>query len=254
VNATEIEGLDDTVVVVTGVDPIAPERVDDLPAAVAIIAADGALDAARAAGLSPTVLVGDLDSISPDGLAWAEAHAEVERHDPDKDHTDTELALDAAVVLDPARLILLSGGGDRLDHTFAAIGALGRSVLTSVPRLEAWWAGQRIVVVHGPGRARIEVGPGRTLSLLALHGPCTGVGAAGVRWPLDRAELAPLAGHGVSNVAVEPVVEVVVSTGVLSVFVDPPGDADDGSTRTDATDATRTSNDTTDASTPSEAS
>ena len=47
-----------------------------------VIAADGGLDHALAAGLTPAVLVGDLDSVSSDGLAWAEAHATIERHDP----------------------------------------------------------------------------------------------------------------------------------------------------------------------------
>jgi hypothetical protein len=45
---------------------------------------------------------------------------------------------------------------------------------------------------------------------------------SGTRWQLDRAELRPLVGHGLSNVATEPDVELAVSTGVLTVFIDPP--------------------------------
>jgi thiamine pyrophosphokinase len=55
-----------------------------------------------------------------------------------------------------------------------------------------------------------------------MHGPCTGVTMSGTRWQLDRAELHPLVGHGLSNVATEPDVELAVSTGVLTVFIDPP--------------------------------
>ena len=78
-----------------------------------------------AAGLTPAGLIGDLDSMSEEGLAWATQHATIERHPIDKDATDTELAVAFAAGMNPARVVLVAGGGDRLDHTLAAIGALG---------------------------------------------------------------------------------------------------------------------------------
>lgn len=214
--------MNETVVVITGASPIAPGAAEAVPDAAVVIAADGALDHALAAGLTPAGLVGDLDSISEDGLEWARRHATIARHDPDKDHTDTELALAMAAELHPARLVLI-GAGERLDHTLGAIGALGQPHLTSIPVIEGWWGGQRLRVLHGPGQATIELDPGATLSLLALHGPCTGVTIDGVRWPLAAATLAPMVGVGLSNVAVDPEVEVRVSTGVLTILV--PGEA-----------------------------
>ena len=207
-----------TVVVITGADSIAPAAAKRIPDGSVVIAADGALDHALAAGLAPAGLVGDMDSISAAGLAWAERHATVERHDPDKDHTDTELALLVAAELRPARLILV-GAGNRLDHVLAAIGALGQPHLTSIPVIDAWWDEQWIRVLHGPGATTLDLADGTTLSLLALHGPCTGVTITGVRWPLERAELAPLVGVGVSNVAVDEIVTVRVSTGVLTIVM-----------------------------------
>lgn len=213
--------MNDIVIVVTGAAPLPPRAVDAVPTGAIVLAADGALDHALAAGLEPAALVGDLDSVSADGLAWAEAHATVERHSPDKNHTDTELALATAADLNPRRLMLISGGGDRLDHTFAAIGALGASSLTSIPVIDGWWGDQRIAVLHGPGRTRIDTAPGTPISLLALHGPCTGVSIDGVRWPLDRADLGPVVGLGVSNEATNDAVGVSVLAGVLTIFVNP---------------------------------
>lgn len=210
--------MNETVVVITGDGPIAADIARRIPDGAVIIAADGALDHALEAGLIPAGLVGDLDSVSEEGLEWARQHATIQRHDPDKDHTDTELALDMAGALNPARLILI-GAGDRLDHVFAAIGALGQSGLTSVPTIDAYWSSQWIRVVHGPGQTTLDLEPGTTLSLLAMHGPCTGVTITGVRWPLERAELAPLVGVGVSNVAVDERVSVRVSTGVLTIVM-----------------------------------
>ena len=209
----------ETVVVVTGAAPLHPRVLHDLPPSAIVLAADGGLDHALAAGLTPAGLIGDLDSVSPDGLAWAEAHATIQRHPADKDRTDTELAVAFAAAMDPERLVLVAGGGDRLDHALAAVGALGAREVTGVPVVECWWADQRLRVLHGPARATIEVEPGTTVSLLALHGPCTGVSITGTKWELDRVDLPPLSGLGVSNVAVDERVRVAVSTGVLTAFV-----------------------------------
>ena len=217
--------MNDTVVIVTGAAPLHPLGVAAVPFGAIVIAADGGLDHARAAGLQPAGLIGDLDSISEEGLEWATEHATIQRHPVGKDRTDTELAVSFAAGMHPARLILLAGSSadDRVDHLIAAIGSLGAPELTGVPVVEAWWGPQRIRVMHGPDRAVLRVGAGTSLSLLALHGPCTGVSISGTEWVLDKVALAPLVGLGVSNVATDPVVNISVSTGVLTVFIDPTG-------------------------------
>ena len=217
--------MNETVIVVTGANPLDADAVAHVPTGAIVLAADGGLDHALAAGLTPAGLIGDLDSISDAGLAWAEAHATIHRHDPAKDRTDTELAIRVAADLAPARIVLISGGGDRLDHTLAAIGALGDPDLTSVPVIEGWWGDQHFHVLHGPGRLHLTTQVGATISLLATHGACTGVSVDGCRWRLDDADLEPLAGLGVSNEATESEVVVSVSFGVLTVFSDPPATA-----------------------------
>ena len=209
-----------TVVVVTGAEPLDPAAILAVPADARLIAADSGLDHALAAGLEPHELVGDLDSISAAGRAWAERHCAVSPHPVDKDATDTELALARAADLDPDRLVLISGGGDRLDHTLAVLGALGSIDLTSVPVVEAVWGHQRLRVLHGPGRVSLPLAVGSTVSLLSLHGPATGVGISGTRWVLDNATLDPLAGRGVSNEVVASPVEIRVTTGILCIIAD----------------------------------
>lgn len=212
-----------TYVVVVGAEPLTDDVVRQLPAGAHIIAADSGTDHALAAGLHPEVVIGDLDSISPEGLAWARAHAAIEAHPRHKDRTDTELALAYAAAQHPERLILLSGGGNRLDHTFAAFGALGAPDLVGVPHLECWWATQFALVLHGPSRTQRLLTPGSPLSLLALHGPCRGVSLTGTRWELHEAELTHLDGRGVSNEATSDVVRITVSHGVLTaLFTAPP--------------------------------
>lgn len=228
-------------VVVTGGGPLAPTAVAALRVAEEtehdrgghdgggagrcyVVAADSGLDHALAAGLRPDLLVGDLDSISPAGLAWAEANCAVQRHAPDKSATDTELAITTAVGdhdrPEPDELILIAGAGDRLDHLLATIGAAARAAADHPDvAVRAWIDTTQLHYVTPAAARELQLPAGTTFSLLALDGAATGVHIAGARWPLADATLAALSGLGVSNVAVATPVTVTVATGVVAVVI-----------------------------------
>lgn len=223
--------MNEHIVIVTGADPLPQHVIDRVPPSAIVLGVDSGFDLALAAGLKPNGLIGDLDSITPEGRAWAEEHVTISSHPTDKNETDTELAVAFAVGMAPDRLTLI-GGGDRLDHTIAAIGALTARGVTSIPHLDAWWNGQHVDVLHGPNRQTLSLRPDSTLSLLVLGRPCTGVTISGVRWPLDDVKLEPAVGLGVSNEVsdTDGTVSVAVSTGVLTVFNDPGPETNHAST------------------------
>ena len=220
--------MNEHIVIITGSAPLVDEVIAWIPDRAILLGVDGGLDHALAAGLRPSGVIGDMDSITDDGLAWARAHATVASHPTDKDETDTELALAFAADMNPERITML-GAGDRLDHSIAALGALGAPSLTNVPIVDAWWGDQHVDVIHGPDRRTLHLEPDSALSLLAIHGPVSKVTISGVRWPLDEHDLAPVVGLGISNeVVAEPsdhddapqpgTVEISISSGVLTVF------------------------------------
>lgn len=215
---------DRTIAVITGAAVLAPAAVASIPRDALVVAADGGLDHALEAGLEPRYLVGDLDSVSAAGLAWAAEHAEVVRYPVDKSATDTELAVAFSAERVPHRLILAAGIGDRIDHAVAALGALGAPGVAGIDRVEAWWGEDHLRVIHGPGRAELDAPAGTTFSLLAMHGGCSGVTVEGARWPLDDADLGPLIGLGVSNQVAEPPVRLSVTSGILTLIL--PGGLD----------------------------
>ena len=243
--------VNERIVIITGASPLLTSVVDRIPGDAILLAVDGGLDHALAAGLEPSGLIGDLDSISEEGLAWAARHATIDRHPADKEQTDTELALAFAAAMDPLHVTLI-GGGDRLDHSFAAIGALGAPGLTSIPTIDGWWGDQHLEVLHGPGKTKLRLVPGSTMSLLALHGRCSKVSITGARWALDKVTLEPMVGRGISNEVPADVadgeadddnaedgaddgahgagfvdIDVSISAGVLTIF-DVPALDDDG--------------------------
>lgn len=214
--------MNDHIVIVTGAASLPDHVVAAIPPAAIVLGVDGGLDMALAAGLRPSGLIGDLDSVSAEGLEWARAHATVAKHPTDKNQTDTELALAFAADMNPERLTLI-GGGDRLDHTIAAIGSLAARPLTGIPVLEGWWEGQHLDVLHGPARRQLDLEPGSTLSLLAIGPACKVVTIDGVLWPLTEHRLDPVIGLGVSNEVTDPdgTVSISLSVGVLTVFDEP---------------------------------
>jgi thiamine pyrophosphokinase len=190
-----------------------------------VIAADSGLDRAREAGLTPAVLVGDLDSISAGGRMWAYAHdVEIHEFPADKDVTDTGLALSVAAAVEGATdLLLLGGDGDRLDHTLGSLTALGDPSLAALTSVRALLGATRIHVLHsGHSALLVDELPGTTFSLLPLHGTCTGVNITHARWPLTDATLAPGSTVGISNeTSTQPGVATLIGidVGVVTVVI-----------------------------------
>jgi thiamine pyrophosphokinase len=84
-----------------------------------IVAADSGLQSAENAGVRPDWIIGDMDSL--DSLKRLEKYPaeRVQRFPKDKDSTDTEMALDLLWEKGCTRVILVGGGGGRLDHLLA---------------------------------------------------------------------------------------------------------------------------------------
>jgi thiamine pyrophosphokinase len=207
------------VVVVIGGGPLMRYSVDDVQPGAIIIAADSGLDHAVEAGLTPTLLIGDLDSISAHGRMWAYAHeVEIDEYPVDKDATDTELALRRAADTEATNLLVLGATGRRFDHALGTIAALGHPLLARFDTIRFLLDDVAVHVLHSGHSTTLDL-PRQTLfSLLALHGPCRGIDVAGAEWPLAGAALDPSSTRGVSNASTD-LVRIAVTDGVLTVVV-----------------------------------
>lgn len=208
------------VIYVGGMGPSALPALPDDP--VVRIAADGGLDLAVALGADVDIVVGDLDSVSPQALAAARARGVEVRPSPtDKDETDLELALACAEAAGASQLVVIGGGGGRLDHLLGVLAALAGAALRGLE--VAVHPGEDLVCMIGPGR-RLDLStrPGDTVSLLPVGGPVTGVEASGLVWPLVDATLDPYRAIGVSNRAAASRITVQIADGVVAVIVPGP--------------------------------
>ena len=119
----------------------------------------------------------------------------------------------------PRRLLMVAGAGDRVDHTIAAIGALGGPATSSADEVGGWWGTQRILVVRPGTPVSVHAAPGTTFSVLAMHGPCRGVDVTEARWPLADADVGAVVGLGISNEVASSPVTIRVREGVLTIVV-----------------------------------
>ncbi|NNE72399.1 MAG: thiamine diphosphokinase [Acidimicrobiales bacterium] len=177
-----------------------------------LICADSGLDHALAAGARPTLVVGDLDSVSDRALAWAERlEIEVQRAPRDKDELDLELALTAALERHASTIVVLAGDGGRLDMAVASLMVLTQPRWADI-QITAFVGAATVTVVRGErellGRA------GDLVSLLPVGGPAR-VHTRGLRFGLAGDELAPWAGRGVSNELTGSRATVRVEAGVV---------------------------------------
>ena len=167
-----------------------------------IICADGGYNHAAAMGITPNLLVGDMDSIK--GSAQAGETIELPR---DKDDTDTYFALREGLSRGYKEFILLGALGGRLDHTYANIASI--EFLLDNNAAGTIISGDSIITMIKNG-GREFTGEYKYLSVFAYGGEASGVSISGVKYPLNNATLSPSHPIGISN-------EIVGGSAVVSV-------------------------------------
>jgi thiamine pyrophosphokinase len=179
-----------------------------------IICADGGGTSMVNAGLRPSVLIGDMDSIDSAAHRFlVESGTIVIEHAPEKDKTDLELALEYALAQQPASMTIAGGlGGERLDHS---LGNLLLLALPSLRDLDVRLVDHTAEALSIWTRRQIKGQPGEYVSLLPLTPTVEGVSTSGLRYPLHAERLVQGHTRGVSNELVEPIATISVEAGCL---------------------------------------
>jgi thiamine pyrophosphokinase len=181
------------------------------------IAADSGAAAALQYGCAPRIVVGDFDSLDGSLLEELDRRGcEIRYAAVEKDETDTELAVQAAIDAGATRITLVGAlGGARFDHEMANILLLAgfKDVPTTlVDGPSICW------LLRGPGNATIEGKAGDLVSLLPLTGDASGIRTKGLYYPLKGETLSFGKPRGMSNVLTEAFAEVYVENGMLLVI------------------------------------
>ena len=179
-----------------------------------IIACDSGCDYLSEINIIPSMVIGDMDSITEDGLEFISVNnIPVEKYPVEKDWTDTEIALMKTESTDEVILICPVTG--RIDHVLANLG------LAVKYRSEGW----KITVTDGittcipmAGEDRAECSVdsyegGAAVSLVpfSFDTPVTGVTTEGLYYPLSDAALTAGSSFSFSNHPVQGAKKISVS-------------------------------------------
>ena len=189
-----------------------------------VIAVDGGYRYTLAAGRMPDILVGDLDSVSPDDLRQVEqAGIEVVRYPQKKDETDLELALQLAIARGFKKLFVVGALGGRLDQTLANLFLLANPAFEGC---EIRYLNHSEEVFLITGSVVLQGAEGDRVSLIPLGETVHGVCTQGLEYPLNGENLHPESTRGVSNVMLSDEAHISIRNGRLLCFhtrLDAPG-------------------------------
>ncbi len=178
-----------------------------------IIAADGGARNALSAGVTPHVVIGDLDSLTDADRAQLDrSGVKLIVYPTRKDCTDLELALRYAREQQATEIIIFSALGGRWDQSLANLMLLALPELAHVPTRVV---DHRLSIQVIRNRAEITGRVGDTLSLIALKGDAHGVTIEGCEYPLNDATLPFGATLGISNVLAQPTASITVKQGLI---------------------------------------
>ena len=181
-----------------------------------MIAVDGALAFTHQHGIRIQCLVGDFDTIDSDTLAQYIDRQElyVEQHVPQKDETDTELAMHIAMAREPEKIILLGGAGGRLDHFLGNLQVLLQPMIAGIPctMVDRW---NRIQLHDRSFTLQKATQYGTYVSLIPWSSRVENLSLFGFQYPLSHVIMEQGNSLGISNEIREDEAQVCFDRGIL---------------------------------------
>jgi thiamine pyrophosphokinase len=164
-----------------------------------VVCADGAANWALKAGVTPDILIGDMDSISEAARVQLEkSGCEIVRLPAYKNETDAHIAADIAIARGADEITLLGALGGRLDHALGNLLLLrriaGKGICACIAddRMRCWATNTTITLAGKVGDV-VSVLPAQGEGTLEL------AHSDGLEWPLDGLRLASDYPRGISN-------------------------------------------------------
>ena len=181
-----------------------------------IIAADKGLEFLYQHKIVPDVIVGDFDSVSKKVLSHyvGEKTISIYQHDPKKESSDTELAIEAAMELKHKELLILGATGNRLDHFWGNVQSLKSAID----------AGVEGIILDSKNKVRLlnrdfvlkkSESFGSYFSLFPLGGTVENVSLEGAKYPLKNESLTPWNSRFISNEIIDEELKITFDEGIV---------------------------------------
>lgn len=177
-----------------------------------IICADGGANSALRMNLIPNVILGDLDSISPQALKKFKNTSTIIQLIRQND-TDVEKCLKYAISKKIEEVLLMGATGNRLDHTICNLGI----VLKFLNQIKITLVAEDSFLKPLKGNIELKTHPGETISIYGFDKK-TKITSEGLKYELKNDSLPFGEKESTSNVAKKNIVQLKISHGVVFVI------------------------------------
>lgn len=185
-----------------------------------VIAVDSGLITAYKLGIAVDYILGDFDSVPGNILNDYRSkfrNAIIQEYNPEKDATDTHIALNVSLELGADEIVLLGATGTRIDHMLANIHLLYLPLNKNIKA--------SIVDEHNK---IYMINKNTTIYKAKLHGPylsvqpftekVTGITLKGFKYPLNNYTMYIGDSLGVSNEVVNEQADIILNEGILIII------------------------------------
>lgn len=174
-----------------------------------VICADGGYAHAEKMGVVPSLTVGDFDSYK------GEVCGEIIMFNPEKDYTDTHIAVNKALEKGYDEIYLLGATGTRLDHTLANIGLLEYIAMKGA---KGFVVNENNIITVIRRNTVIKSDKSRRLSLIPI-GIVKGVTLKNLKYTLDNYNMTFDQSIGISNEFTDEDAIIEIKEGSLIVMM-----------------------------------
>lgn len=181
-----------------------------------VICADGGAKYALLLGITPHLVIGDLDSIEGDVYeALQRGQTQFIKYPAEKDESDLELALLKALSLKPKQITIWGALGKRIDHLFANLMLLTLPLKHGI-KTKLIDEDHEIYVIDK--ELELTGSKGDLLSLFPLSKEVNGITTSGLKYQLDNETLYLGPTRGLSNEFTNNIAQVSFDDGLLLVI------------------------------------
>lgn len=188
-----------------------------------VIAVDGGLKTADQLKITPDYIVGDFDTIDSETinryrqLAKGQEKPKVLSFQPEKDDTDTEIAIRLCIEMKADKVVLVGATGTRLDHTFANIHLLKMLLDAGIPAF-IYDDNNKIYLIDRTLQIKKQDLYGNYFSMLPFTEKVTGITLTGFKYPLEQKTVHFGTSLCISNEVVKEHARVELNEGILIIF------------------------------------
>ena len=180
-----------------------------------VIAVDKGLEALGEINILPEYIIGDFDSVDKEILnKYKNRDVEIRELNPEKDYTDTHMAIKLAMELGSDEVVITGAIGTRIDHVIANIHIMKEGLEKNIDCkiIDEY---SEIIIINKDTKIEKE---NKYISLIPLTTEVFGVTLEGFKYKLENATLRVGDSIGISNEVISETATIRIGEGILIVI------------------------------------